>query len=301
MRIVSAFSLLCLIRRSGGIAGVSALKKEGQALRLARRYLTSAVIKPLKQEAIMAIGDLKNILHKIKVWLYPNYLPGAEGAYLARTDNEATLSVEDVCTALKNRGGYQGKFSVLVDIVKQFIDEFIYQLLDGYAVSMGYFSLHPNIGGTFSSEMEAFDPKKHPITIRFRPRMPLRNLIPTIDVEIQGIAETGGYIAEFNDFEAESVNTLYVPGNQFAIYGNKIKLAGDDPEVGVYFVPVDDPSKAVKVTRIAENNPSKITGIAPQTTSTSNRIEIRTQFTGASDKILKTPRTIVSNFVLEET
>jgi len=34
----------------------------------------------------MAIGDLKDILHKIKVKLYPNYLPHGE-AYIARTDN----------------------------------------------------------------------------------------------------------------------------------------------------------------------------------------------------------------------
>jgi hypothetical protein len=44
----------------------------------------------------MAIGDLKDVLHKIKVKLYPNYLPDAKGEFIARTDNEATLSVEDV-------------------------------------------------------------------------------------------------------------------------------------------------------------------------------------------------------------
>jgi hypothetical protein len=91
----------------------------------------------------MAIGDLKDILHKIKVKLYPNYFLNAEGAYIARTDNEATLSVEDVCTTLKNRGGFQGKYDELVDNVHQFFDELAYQLCDGYAVSTGYFSIHP--------------------------------------------------------------------------------------------------------------------------------------------------------------
>jgi len=63
-----------------------------------------------KGEKIIAIGDLKDILYKIKVKLYPNYLINMEGAYIVRTDNEATLSIEDVCTTLKNRGGYQGKY-----------------------------------------------------------------------------------------------------------------------------------------------------------------------------------------------
>jgi hypothetical protein len=249
---------------------------------------------------IMAIGDLKDILHRIKVKLYPNYLPGAEGAYVARTDNEATLSVEDVCTALKNRGGYSGKFGVLVDNVKQYLDEVAYQLCDGYAVSTGYFSVHPNIGGTFDSDKDAHDSKKHPISFRFRTRKPLRELVQTIAVEILGMADTNGYIGEFIDYDEDSVNTLYVPGAQFAIHGHKIKLAGDAPGVGVYFVPVDDPSKAVKVSRIAENIPTKITGIAPKTEHQHNRIEIRTQFTGATNTPLKTPRIITSAFTLEE-
>jgi hypothetical protein len=71
------------------------------------------------------------------------------------------------------------------------------------------------------------------------------------------------------------------------------------PGVGVFFVPVDDPSKAVKVSRVAENTPSKITGIAVDTGYAYNRIEIRTQFAGSGANFLKTPRTITSNFVLE--
>jgi hypothetical protein len=249
----------------------------------------------------MAIGDLKDVLHRVKVKLYPNYLLNAEGAYIARTDNEATLSVEDVCTALKNRGGYTGKYGVLVENVKQYLDELVYQLCDGYAVSTGYFSVHPNIGGTFSSEKEAHDHKKHPISFRFRTRRPLRELAQAIAVEIQGIADTAGYIGEFIDYDAESVNSLYVPGDQFAIYGHKIKLAGEAPGVGVYFVPVEEPSKAVKVARVAENTPAKITGIAPRTEYPHNRIEIRTQFTGSGSTTLKALRVITSAFTLEET
>jgi len=77
-------------------------------------------------------------------------------------------------------------------------------------------------------------------------------------------------------------------------------LTRDDPNVGLYFVPVDDPSRAVKVTRIAENTPTKIVGIAPQTEHLQNRIEIRTQFLGSTSVFLKTPRVITSNFIIEE-
>jgi hypothetical protein len=78
----------------------------------------------LFKEAIMAvINSVTDVLHRIRVKLYPNYLPNTEGAYIARTDNEASLSIEEVCAALKNRGGFTGNYNDLVEHVKQFFDE----------------------------------------------------------------------------------------------------------------------------------------------------------------------------------
>jgi hypothetical protein len=249
----------------------------------------------------MAIGDLKDILHKIKAKLYPNYLTHADGAYLAHVDNEATLNIEDICTTLKNRGGYGGKFEDLVNLVHQFLNELVYQLCDGYAINLGYFSIHPHIGGAFDSEKEAHDHKKHPITFRFRSRKTLRQLAEKIAVEILGFADVQGYIGEYIDVEEEATNTIFVPGNQFVIHGNKIKVAGNDLSCGVYMVPVDAPASAVKLTRIAENSPNKVIGILHQSTRHSqNKIEIRTQFSGSSNTLLKTPRIITGGFVLEE-
>ncbi|MDR2941950.1 MAG: DUF4469 domain-containing protein [Treponema sp.] len=244
--------------------------------------------------------ELNEVLHRIRVKLYPNYLPQVEGKYIARTNSEAMLSIGQICASLKNRGGFTGNADDLIAHVGQFMDEAAYQLCDGFAVNLKYFSVHPNIGGTFNSAKEAHDPAKHPVTFRFRARKPLRSLIQAISVEIQGVANASGCITEFYDFELESANALFAPGDMFAVYGSKIKLAGGSPEVGVYFVPVDDPSMAVKASRIAENLPSKITGIAPKTGFSDNRIEIRTQYSNSNGILLKTPRVIKSGFIREE-
>jgi len=246
------------------------------------------------------INNITEVLHRLRVKLYPNYLPNVEGAYIARTDSEASLNIEQVCAALKNRGGYGGDYEDLVEGVKQFFDEAAYQLCDGFAVNTGYYSIHPNVGGTFNNTSEIHDHKKHPVTFRFRTGRKLRRLIEHIAVDIEGIADTGGYIDEFIDAEEDSINAHYIPGNQFIIHGHKIKAAGDDPSVGVYFVPVNDPSKTMKATRIAENTPTKIIGVAPGTGSSPVRIEIRTQFSGSGSAFLKTVRTITSGFTLEE-
>jgi len=250
------------------------------------------------------INNINEVLHRIRVKLYPNYLPKIGnvemGAYIARTDSEASLSIEQVCAALKNRGGYGGDYEDLVEGVKQFFDETAYQLCDGFTVNTGYYSIHPNIGGTFNTVNEVHDHKKHPITFRFRTGKKLRRLIEHIGVDIEGIVDSSGWIDEFIDTDEDSINTLFVGGDQFVLHGHKIKIAGDNPGVGVFFVPVNAPEQAKKVTRIAENTPSKIIGIAPQTEHQHNRIEVRTQFSGSSGTLLKTPRVITSAFTIEE-
>jgi hypothetical protein len=246
------------------------------------------------------LNNLSLILHRIRVRLYPNYLKNVKGAYIARTNNERTLDVEDICTASKTRGGFSGTLKDMFECVNWYLDETAYQLCDGYAVTNGYYTIHPNVGGTFDSVKEAHDHEKHPISFRFSARAKLHKLASEIAVEVEGIADAAGYIDTFVDYEEESTNGIYVPGNQFVIHGDKIKIAGSEPGIGVFFVPVDDPSRAVKMTRIAENSPSKITGIAPRTEHLQNRIEIRTQYSGTAGKPLKTMRTLTSSFILEE-
>ena len=100
-----------------------------------------------------------------------------------------------VCAALKNRGGFTGNYQDLVEYVRQFFDETAYQLCDGFSVNTGYYSLHPRIGGVWENALEPFDPVKHPVRFSFRALKPLRDLASHIEVLIEGVAETAGFIA----------------------------------------------------------------------------------------------------------
>jgi hypothetical protein len=62
----------------------------------------------------------------------------------------------------------------------------------------------------------------------------------------------------------ESVNETLTPGGQFSVSGHKIKVAGDNADVGVYFVSATDPTQRVKVAgHLAENTASKIISMVP--------------------------------------
>ena len=114
-----------------------------------------------------------------------------------------------------------------------------------------------------------------------------------------GQADTNGYITKFVDNIKNSVNTVFIPGNVFTIYGSNIKIAGNSSDIGVFFVPEEDPSKAVKVKNLIENFTAKVMGIAPDTGYRYNKIEIRTQYTTSHYYISKSIRVIRSEFVLE--
>ena len=245
------------------------------------------------------INNYTGVLHKIRAKLYHNFLPKVKGVYIARADDEASLSIEKICETMKDRGGFTGRYGELVEYVRQFLDECAYQLCDGYSVNLKYYSIHPNIGGSFASAKEPYDPEKHPVGFKFRIRGPLRDLTKNILVDLLGVAESNAFIDEYTDTDELIVNSQFTPGNIFSLTGSKIKIAGEDPGCGVFFVPVDDPSRAVKVSRIPENTTSKIIGVTPNTCYSKNRIEVRTQFNGSSTVFLKTPRIISSSFVLE--
>jgi hypothetical protein len=201
---------------------------------------------------------------------------------------------------MKNRGGYEGSYDEAVKTVHYFFKEMMYQLCDGFSVNTGWFTVNVHIGGLFHSVKEPFDPKKHPVAFKFHPTKAMRKLTELIEITISGHVDEPAYISEFNDMETPDSGNLFEPGHVSEILGRRIKIEGPDPDVGLWLVPVLDPSKRVKITRVVENTPSRIQFIAPPSTGFSeNRLEIRTQFSG-SPTPLNSVRVITSPMVLTE-
>jgi len=232
------------------------------------------------------------VLHRIRVRLFPSNLPGSKKAWYARTVSDAELTIEDVAAAMVKRGGFTGNYYDLVKHVREFLDETAYQLCDGYAVNVGYFSIHPVVGGFFASERE--DPGGHPVRFRFRARKPLNDIIRYISVEAEP-KKGFGNIDSFIDTDSGETNGRATPGGIFFVTGKKIKVTGRG-NTGMYFVSNSDPLLRFKVSRnFAANTSARVSGIVPALPAGEYRIEIKTQYTvGGID--LKKPRTITSGF-----
>ncbi|MDR2793995.1 MAG: DUF4469 domain-containing protein [Treponema sp.] len=253
------------------------------------------------------IDDVEQVLHRIRVKLYPSHLPGKEGELIARTENERSLLSEEVCKSAKERGGFTGSLDDLNEHVTIFLRETAHQLCDGYEVNFGgLFAIYPNVGGVFANEYDPVDKDKHKVNFRFRTLSGLRRLADRIEVVSVGLAAASGYITEVSDVTTGLVNETVTSGGIFMLTGNKIKVAGQPDQTGVFFFapgsPPGSPDESVKVTaNFAINDPSQIVGTVPQLTADKDwYIEVRTNYSGNSSNPLKEIRAIRSSFTVRQ-
>jgi hypothetical protein len=239
----------------------------------------------------------------MRVWLYPCNLEGHKGEFFARTENEKTLTLEQICVAAKERGGFTGSIEDLKEHIAIFLREAVHQMRDGFAVNFGgLFVVYFHVGGFFENGRAQADKEQNPVTVHFRPLSDLRKSAGTIEVVCLGVADTQGYIAEIADVTSKTVNEVVTKGGIFILSGDKIEVFGPSNRVGVCFVAPGSPDIAVPVTaNLAVNEPSKIIGTVPELLPDRDwYIEVRTNFSGNTGHPLKETRLIRSSFTVRQ-
>lgn len=241
---------------------------------------------------------MPNILHKIKANLYPNLLTEDPNDFSARVISERTLNVKEICKEAVGRGGAATTSEAMEHNVNLFFKEMGYQLSDGYSINTGYFVANTLIKGVFNSPTETFNTDKHAIMYQFNQGDLLRKELSTIGVVINGVGDSSISIAEVMDVKTGSVNDLLTPNRNLRIKGYKLKLAGDNPAVGVYFVN-QTTSERIKVdaSEIVTNNPVELIIITPELASGTYLLEVVSQYSGGG-AMLKDPRTSALDKVL---
>jgi hypothetical protein len=233
------------------------------------------------------------VLHTIKAWLYENLLTDDQNDYTARVSAERTLSVRDICESAVARGGADINAAAMEHAVELFHKEAAYRLCDGFSINTLWYNASTHVKGVFTNPTEGFDPTKHTVAVEFRQGVELRRELGMVSVQVLGKAESGFLIAEVIDLRSDSVNDLLTPGRNARITGGKLKVEGDDPSCGVYFVSDADGTR-IKVdgADIVENVNAHLLIIVPPLAAGTYRLEVTTQYSGGNHP-LKTPRTAV--------
>jgi hypothetical protein len=236
--------------------------------------------------------EAQAILHPVRVKLYPNYLTD-EGKYVARTDAYRSLSVEEICGNLRERGSFTGNPEDAANNIQQFCEECGFLICDGFSLNLKYFALSPHVGGTWDGREEAHDRDKHPIGFTFRALKPLKDLAGRIELSVVGIDEQTAFIAEVQDVASGTVNEELTSGGVIIITGHRIKVAGDKPEVGISIIGAEASYTAEIAPPYVENTASKVIAVLPSGIPNGTfKIRITTQFAGSS--LLKDARIIES-------
>jgi len=238
-------------------------------------------------------------MHKLAVKFILAYLPEAKKPYNLKTVHQEALDTHEVAGKADAYGiGTDPK--VIEDGLNEGLKLIGYLAADGWRIKTSLFNLRIRVPGEYEGNETSLPEGVFPV-VRLGASAEYRDYIKNhVRIEFDGFYNKIGYIAAFLDVEENETNTVFVPGDMFIITGTDIRVAGNDPSVGVYFSPVDSPSNAVKVSRIATNTKSQIVGVCPQTGYQRNTIVIKSQYMGSPTKFLKKVRTIESSFVIEE-
>ena len=233
---------------------------------------------------------MANTLHRVKAYLYDNLLTEDPNDFTAKVSSERTLSVADVCNSAVTRGGASVSAADMEHNVNLFLKEMGYQLCDGFSVNTGYFMATTLIKGVFNSPTESFDPSKHSVIFQFNQGDTLRKEITNIEVEIMGVADNSITITQVTDVKSGSVNDVITPNRNLKIKGYKVKIAGDNPAVGVsFFNETTATTYPVDPSDMVTNNPSELIIITPTLPAGTYTLKVTSQYSGSV--MLKEPRT----------
>jgi hypothetical protein len=240
-----------------------------------------------------------SLLHKVKAFLTENMLTDEKNDYMARVRAERSLSVKDICASAVERGGADIGAEAMEHAVELFHKEMAYRICDGFSVNTGWYNASIHIKGVFSSLTETFDPAKHSVSVEFRQGADLRKELGMVSVDILGKADSGFFIGEVVDIRSGSVNDLLTPGRNLKISGGKVKIEGEEPSCGLYFVNVADGGRVqVDAQDIVENQNSRLLIIIPALSVGTYHLELTTQYMSGGGKTLKEPRTLVFDHLL---
>ncbi len=233
-----------------------------------------------------------NIFHSIKAILIPNLLTEDPKDLYAKVTSERTLDIPAICKTAVTRGGAQTTEGAMKNNVELFLQEMEYQLKDGYAVNTGYFTATPQIRGVFRDATDRYDHTRHSIYFLFGQGDILRKGLNEVQVEITGVGDSGISISKVTDVKTKSVDDRITPGRNLRIKGSKLKLEGEHPDVGVWFVNQATQERIrVEADDVVDNNPSELVVVIPDLAPGQYALEVCSQYT--QGQLLKSPRTAV--------
>lgn len=215
----------------------------------------------------------------LKAWLVDNTVTAEDkNDKILIPEAAGNLTMNDIYKEMKaeDTGLREETIRHVTDLFQRVVTRLV---LSGYQVNTGLFYASPQLRGVV--EDGKWNPEKNSIYVSMQQGKQLREAISGTRVQILGEKASGMYIASSTEAP-----------KHYVLHGKLLKVAGDDPSVGITLTPeVGDPIK-LSDEMLLMNNPSQLMILKPTDLKPGTyELSVTTQFTG-SRKFLKAPRTV---------
>lgn len=227
--------------------------------------------------------------HTLKALLSPSPFKNSTGDYIAHTMLERTMGIKEICKSYINRPGTEVRFDAMEYHVKLFLEEMSRLLVEGHYVNTGYFTAGATVKGSFEDKSETFNSDKHKVNFTFSQGNLMSKQASKIKADIVPYNRAVKFgIIKVHDNGSCTTNDELTPGSTLAIDGMKIKITGDHPEVGLYFINDTTGEKTrLTETNILQNHHNRLLIMLPPLEEGSYHLMLGTQYAGNSSVLVK--------------
>ena len=227
----------------------------------------------------------------LKAWIRKNQLTDDPNDYMASVAVSGSIGVSDIVDELQKEG-MEIKRETVIDIISRFNRKAADLVLSGYNVNTGLVYMRPVVKGVFYDK--TWKPETNPVYIAINQGLDLRNAVAETVVEILGEQADPLEILSITDNTTGKTDGTLTPGRNAELKGSYMRIAGDNPDCGIYFKNVATQA----ITKLAPgdivlNEPSRLLILVPATLNKGEyELILTTQFT-SGNITLKTPRTVI--------
>ena len=231
---------------------------------------------------------MSSIHRTIKVFLYPNPMKNAKGKYLARTFKHTTYNIQDICELISAKSDTTASTETLKYHANLIFNEIIEQVLRGIKVDCGYFTVQANVKGSFDSLHDRFDEQKHSVDIVFSAGHLSHKAKKDMNVEFMNSKPNCFKIWTITDLQTNQHTNKLVMNRVLVIRGEKVKISGNNPTVGLYLLHKETNSEIqFSPSELLANGDTKLELIVPELAAGSYQLKVTTQYSGNGKPLVK--------------
>ena len=163
-----------------------------------------------------------------------------------------------------------------------------YLIENGEKINTGYFSAQANVKGVFDSPRDRFDDERHKVEVAFSTGAIIRRRAKGLKAEVFSVDNSKLRIRTVIDAQTKEHVEKLIANRLLVLKGEKLKIVGDDPSVGIYLVHTESGQEThLPATALYENSNATLMFFVPDLQPGTYELKVCTQYAGSTTALTK--------------